>query len=253
MCRYYFKTESSDGADRWTLGDRPPMGVSGGVDCNADDSAGAAGSLMCSWDDERTKQTTNDFEWCHKSQANCESYDCNRGSSSKWVRFHHRGCAGGGYSPQVCDESWGSPLAFCTFFGVGFPNFQFEGFGLPQLVRSWIGFQWGGFRTRVCLPALAQVSLSDSESELRRPYPPLLLCTILFSGGAWMHARFRPHQELATRAPSRSSFDLSDGSVQLVRPAVPHARHHLAATSTNCSMAATRHIRLCWTGRVYAG
>jgi hypothetical protein len=142
MCRYYFKTESSDGADRWTLGDRPPMGVSGGVDCNADDSAGAAGSMMCSWDDERTKQTTYDFEWCHKSQTNCESYHCNRGSSSKWVRFHHRGCAGGGYSPQVCDESWGSPLAFCTFFGVGFPNFSLRGSDCP----SWfaLGLDFGG-------------------------------------------------------------------------------------------------------------
>jgi hypothetical protein len=148
VCRYYFKTESSDGADRWTLGDRPPMGASGGVDCNADDSAGAAGSMMCSWDDERTKQATISFESCHRSQTNCESDRCNRGSSSKWVRFHHRGCAGGGYSPQVCAESWGSPLAFCTFFGVEFLNFRLRGSDFHNWFALGLFFWWGGPHVR---------------------------------------------------------------------------------------------------------
>jgi hypothetical protein len=100
-CRFFFKTEASDGADRWTLGDRPPTGVIGTtVDCNSD-GEGAAGMMMCSWDDERTKQTDVNFEWCHQSKANCESNQCNKGSNSEWVPFHHRGCAGGGYSPQA--------------------------------------------------------------------------------------------------------------------------------------------------------
>jgi hypothetical protein len=107
---------------------------SGAIDCNANNSTNAAGSMMCSWDDERIKQTNQSFEWCHQSQANCESDLCNKGSNSEWVRFHHRGCAGGGYSPQVCDETWGS----CSISVlVLLPFVQLEAF--PHLVRSWTG------------------------------------------------------------------------------------------------------------------